>query len=158
MITNGHMKLFHCDTTVIRVSVIRIGRLTGTTTCHRMSSVLAPSRRAARIRSSGMVRKCSRSKKIAYGEPNMNGMTNAQKVFRRPTWVSIKYIGTTVTVAGIISVARYTQNSPSRPGKRSRAKAYAANTENVSCPITMIAVISTVTRAARPNPASASPV
>ena len=103
--TNGHMKLFHCDTTVISASVTRIGLLAGTTTCSRTSSVLAPSMRAALIRSAGMARKCSRSRKIAYGEPNMNGNTSAQKVLRRPASAIIRYSGTTVTVAGTISVA-----------------------------------------------------
>ena len=63
-----------------------------------------------------MVRKYSRSRKIAYGEPNMNGSTNAQNVLRSPAWAIIRYSGTTVTVAGTISVATYTQNSTSRPG------------------------------------------
>jgi hypothetical protein len=65
VITRGHMKLFHCETTVIRVSVTRIGLLAGITTCTSTSRVLAPSRRAALIKSAGMVRKYSRSKKIA---------------------------------------------------------------------------------------------
>ena len=156
--TSGHMKLFHCDTTVINASVTRIGRLAGTTTCTMTSSVLAPSTRAALIRSAGMARKYSRSRKIAYGEPNMNGNTNAQNVFRSPASAIIRYSGTTVTVAGTISVAMYTQNSTSRPGNRSRAKAYAASTENVICPSRMTAVINAVTIKARPNPASASPV
>ena len=52
-----------------------------------------------------MMRKCSRSKKIAYGEPNMNGSTNAQNVLRRPSWAIIRYSGTTVTVPGTINVA-----------------------------------------------------
>ncbi|GAB4714023.1 hypothetical protein MOKP123_34160 [Mycobacterium avium subsp. hominissuis] len=51
------------------------------------------------------MRKCSRSRKIAYGEPNMNGSTNAQNVLRRPSWAIIRYIGTMVTVPGTISVA-----------------------------------------------------
>src|ERR1700738_4016228 len=104
-ITSGHMKLFHCDTTVINANVTRIGRLAGITTWTMTSSVLAPSTRAALTRSAGMVRKYSRSRKIAYGEPNMNGSTNAQNVLRRPTSAIIRYNGTTVTVAGTISVA-----------------------------------------------------
>lgn len=35
----------------------------------------------------------------------MNGNTNAQNVFRKPTSAIIRYSGTTVTVAGTISVA-----------------------------------------------------
>ena len=70
-----------------------------------------------------MLRKCSRSRKIAYGEPNRNGNTNAQNVFRRPACAIIRYSGTTVTVAGTISVATYTQNSASRPGNSNRANA-----------------------------------
>src|SRR5262249_20400642 len=83
VITNGHMKLFHCDTTVISVKAARTGRLDGITTCTITSKVLAPSRRAALIKSFGMMRKCSRSRKIAYGEPNTNGSTSAQNVLRR---------------------------------------------------------------------------
>ena len=70
-----------------------------------------------------MVRKYSRSRKIAYGEPNMKGSTNAQNVFRRPASAIIRYSGTTITVAGTISVATYTQNNASRPGNSSRANA-----------------------------------
>src|ERR1700712_5453506 len=151
------MKLFHCDTAVIRARVTRIGRLAGSTTCTMTSMVVAPSIRAALMRSVGMVRKYSRSRKIAYGEPNMNGSTKAQNVFRRPTWAIIRYSGTTVTVAGTISVATYTQNSTSRTGNSIRAKAYAANTEKVSCPSRMTAVISAVTTIALPNPASPRP-
>ena len=113
--------------------------------------------RAALIRSAGMVRKYSRSRKIAYGEPNMNGNTSAQKVLRRPASAIMRYSGTTVTVAGTISVAIYTQNNASRPGNRRRANAYAASTENDTCPSRITAVISAVTINARPNPASASP-
>ena len=105
VITSGHMKLFHCETTVIRVNVASTGRLAGITTCRITSSVLAPSRRAALIKSFGMSRKCSRSRKIAYGEPNMKGSTNAQNVLRRPSWAIIRYSGTTVTVPGTIIVA-----------------------------------------------------
>ena len=64
----------------------------------------------------------------------MNGNTNAQNVLRSPASAIIRYSGTTVTVAGTISVAMYTQNSTSRPGNCSRANAYAASTENVSWP------------------------
>lgn len=105
VITNGHMKLFHCETTVIIAKAARTGRLLGITTCTITSKVLAPSRRAALIKSSGMRRKCSRSRKIAYGEPNINGSTNAQNVLRRPSWAIIRYSGTTVTVPGTIKVA-----------------------------------------------------
>src|SRR5271155_4669472 len=128
------MKWCHCDTTVISISVTSTGRLDGTTTCTMTSSVLAPSRYAALIRSSGIARKYWRSRKIPYGEPNTNGNTNAQNVLRNPSWAIIKYSGTTVTELGTINVAIYTQNSTSRPGKCSRANAYAANTEKVSCP------------------------
>ena len=31
-----------------------------------------------------MLRKCSRSRKTAYGEPNMNGSTSAQNELRMP--------------------------------------------------------------------------
>src|SRR4051794_5254578 len=151
------MKLFHCDTTVISASVTRIGRLAGRTTWKMTSNVLAPSVRAALIKSSGMDRKYSRSRKIAYGEPNMKGSTNAQKVLRRPASAIIRYSGTTVTVAGTISVATYNQNNPSRPTNSSLANAYPANTENVNCPSVTTAVINAVTINARPNPASASP-
>lgn len=65
VITNGHMKLFHCETTVISARAARTGRLDGITTCTISSSVLAPSRRAALTKSFGIMRKCSRSKKIA---------------------------------------------------------------------------------------------
>src|SRR6476660_7778307 len=143
--TSGHMKLFHCDTTVISASVSRIGRLAVTTTCTMTVSVFAPSTRAALIRSAGIVRKYSRSKKIAYGEPNMNGNTNAQNVLRKPASAIIRYSGTTVTVAGTISVTMYTQNSTSRPGNRSFLLTYAASTENVICPSRMTAVINAVT-------------
>src|SRR5579884_4062782 len=94
VITSGHMKLFHCDTTVISINVTRIGLLDGTTTCTIVSSVFAPSRRAALSRSLGIDLKCSRSKKIAYGEPNRNGKTSAQNVFRRPICAIIRYNGT----------------------------------------------------------------
>ena len=117
------MKLFHCETTVISVRVARIGLLAGNTTCTITSRVLAPSMRAAFSRSLGIERKYSRSRKIAYGEPNRNGSTNAQNVLRRPTSAIIRYSGTTVTVAGTIRVARYTQKTASRPGNSSRAKA-----------------------------------
>ena len=60
---------------------------------------------------------------MAYGEPNTNGNTNAQNVLRNPSCAIIRYSGTTVTLPGTINVARYTQNSASRPGKRSRANA-----------------------------------
>src|SRR4051812_25924329 len=50
-----------------------------------------------------------------------------------------------VTTCGTISVATYTQNSASRPGKRRRANAYAANTENTSCPIRITATTCAVT-------------
>ena len=69
VITSGHRKLFQCVTTVMIASVARIGRLTGTTTCHRMRRVPAPSSLAASSRSPGMPRKYSRSRKIAYGLP-----------------------------------------------------------------------------------------
>src|SRR5271156_2185422 len=105
VITSGHMKLFHCETTVISVRAARTGLLDGITTCTIRSSVFAPSRRAALIKSFGIMRKCSRSRKIAYGEPNMKGSTSAQNVLRRPTWAIIRYIGTTVTVPGTINVA-----------------------------------------------------
>ena len=65
VITNGHMKWCHCDTTVISISVTRTGRLDGSTTCTMTSSVLAPSRYAALIRSSGIARKYWRRRKIA---------------------------------------------------------------------------------------------
>lgn len=65
VMTSGHMKLFHCETTVINANVTSTGRLAGSTTCTITSRVLAPSRRAARIRSVGMVRKYSRSRKVA---------------------------------------------------------------------------------------------
>src|ERR1700761_5437965 len=106
VITNGHMKLFHCETTVISVSAASTDLLDGITTWVITSKVLAPSRRAALIKSFGMVRKCSRSKKIAYGEPNTKGITSAQNVFRKPSWAIIRYRGTTVTVPGTINVAR----------------------------------------------------
>ena len=153
VITSGHMKLFHCETTVISVSVARIGLLAGSTTCTSTSRVLAPSRWAALIRSPGIERKYCRSRKIAYGEPNTNGSTRAQKVLRRPSSAIMRYSGTTVTVAGTIRVATYTQNRPSRPGNSSRANAYPASTEKTSWPRVMIAVISAVTASARPNPA-----
>jgi hypothetical protein len=51
-------------------SVARIGLLTGTTTCHRVRSVPAPSSLAASSRSPGMALKYSRSRKIPYGCPN----------------------------------------------------------------------------------------
>ena len=105
MITSGHMKLFHCETTVISASVARIGLLAGTTTCTMTSRVLAPSIRAALRRSLGIARKYSRNRKIAYGEPNINGSTSAQNVLRRPSSAIIRYSGTTVTVAGTIRVA-----------------------------------------------------
>jgi hypothetical protein len=85
VITSGHMKLFHCETTVISVSVARMGLLAGITTCTITSRVLAPSSRAALSRSAGMDRKYSRSRKIAYGEPNRNGSTSAQNVLRSPS-------------------------------------------------------------------------
>src|ERR1700756_788421 len=103
--TKGHMKLFHCETTVMSVSVAMIGLLTGTTTCTRTSRVFAPSRRAALIRSAGIVRKYSRNRKIAYGDPKTNGNTSAQNVLRSPACAIIRYNGTTVTVGGTISVA-----------------------------------------------------
>ncbi len=56
-------------------------------------------------------------------------------------------------MAGTINVATYTQNNASRPGNSSRANAYAANTEKVSWPTRMTAVISAVTtkRSAEPG-------
>src|SRR3954468_14142714 len=56
----------------------------------------------------------------------------------------ITYSGTMVTTFGTISVARYTQNSASRPGNRSRANAYAPIIENATCPAVRIAAVSTV--------------
>ena len=70
-----------------------------------------------------MPRKYSRNRKIAYGEPNRNGNTNAQNVFRRPSSAIIRYSGTTVTVPGTIRVATYSQNNQSRPANSRRANA-----------------------------------
>ena len=78
------MKLFHCETTVISASVTRIGRLGGQHHVHDDVQRVGAVDAGGVDQVGGMVRKCSRSRKIAYGEPNMNGNTNAQNVFRRP--------------------------------------------------------------------------
>src|SRR5699024_110374 len=90
-------------------------------------------------------RKFSRSRKIAFGEPNMNGTSSPAKVFFSPSEVIIEYSGMIVTTTGIISVATYTQNSVSRPGKSSWANAYAARIEESICPSTSTATTCTVT-------------
>src|SRR5699024_3522085 len=87
---SGHMKLFHCVTTVISSSVAMIGLFIGTITCHSRRSTPAPSIVAASRMSCGVLRKFSRSRKIAYGEPNRNGSTRPAKVFFRPTEVIIE--------------------------------------------------------------------
>lgn len=53
----------------------------------------------------------------------------------------IRYDGMRMTWNGTIIVARNTRNSTSRPGKRSRANAYAASDESKTCPSTIPAVI-----------------
>ena len=50
--TNGHRKLFQCETTVISARVTRIGRLAGSTTCAGRGWCCAV-QRAALIRSAG---------------------------------------------------------------------------------------------------------
>ena len=48
----------------------------------------------------------------------------------------------------------YTQNSRSRPGKRSLSKAEAATTENTICPVRITATICTVTATGVTKPSS----
>src|SRR5690606_1431242 len=87
--TSGHMKLFHWLTTVMSSSVARIGLFIGTITCHSRRITPAPSIRAASSTSDGVDRTCSRSRKIAEGEPNMNGTTSPAKLFLSPSDVII---------------------------------------------------------------------
>src|SRR5699024_10289334 len=126
---SGHMKLFHCVTTVISSSVAMIGLFIGTITCHSRRSTPAPSIVAASRMSCGVLRKFSRSRKIAYGEPNRSGSTRPAKVFCRPTEDIIEYSGTTVTTTAIVNVATYSQKMTSRPVRCTCAKAYAARIE-----------------------------
>src|SRR5699024_2043492 len=142
---SGHMKLFHWLTTVISSSVAMIGLFIGTITCHSRRSTPAPSMVAASSTSAGVERQFSRSRQIACGEPNMNGPTSPANVFFSPRAVIIEYSGMIVTTTGIISVATYTQNSVSRPGKSSWANAYAARIEETICPSTSTTTTCTVT-------------
>lgn len=123
VITSGHMNEFQWVTTVMSTRVTMIGRFSGTTSDHSRRGVPAPSIRIASTSSVGIERKFSRGRKIAYGDPSTKGITSAQKVLRRSAAESIRYSGTTTTTWGTMSVATYTQNSRSRPGKRRSAKA-----------------------------------
>jgi len=85
--------------------------------------------------------KYSRSRKIAYGEPNMNGQHQSQNMFRMPDSASSGYSGTTVTVAGH-TVSRCRPRT-TRLGRRgtSRAKAHAASIGERHLPTRMDRVI-----------------
>src|SRR5699024_12292376 len=89
-VVGGHMKRFHWVPPVISSSVAVIGLFIGAIPCHSRRSPPAPSVVAASGMSCGVLRKFSRSRKIAYGEPNRNGSTRPAKVLFRPTEVIIE--------------------------------------------------------------------
>src|SRR5215218_5668338 len=97
-----------------------------------------------------MVRKNCRNKKIENTLTH-HGTDTAVNVSNQPPrglqirsagsghgrFVNSTKFGISVTSCGIIMVPRKTMNSASRPGKRSRANAYAARTDVASVPNTV---------------------
>ena len=73
-----------------------------------------------------MPRKNCRRKKIANGVISTHGSTIPGSVLSSPRFLIRMKFGSTVKIGGTISAVRNRTNTLSRPGQRSRAKAYAA--------------------------------
>ena len=87
----------------------------------------APSSLAASSISRLMPRKNCRRKKIANGVIKKYGAISPAKVLISPRFRIRMKFGSRVKIGGTISAVRNRKNTLSRPGQRSRAKAYAAS-------------------------------
>ena len=115
----------------------------------------APSRIAASSRSRGIDRKNWRRKKIPKPDIRQNGATIPAMVLSQPRSLMRMKFGMKVTTPGTIIDATNSPNSRSRPGKRSRANAYAAIALVSTCIATMIPVNSSELPTARTKCTSA---
>src|SRR5690606_21936507 len=81
-------------------------------------------------------------------------LLNQRNGVTRSSQVMVRKLGTQVTASGRIKVVNSRVKRKSRPGKRIRAKAYAANVQKTTCPETVMAAILTLLQKYRPKFAS----
>src|SRR5690625_852347 len=140
--TRGHSRLFHANRTVMIVSALSEGLVSGSITRQNICHGEAPSRRAASSISDGSPRKACRIKNVPKAL-NTPGAAIPHTVFIRPRFCTISNCGIKNAWVGTIRIDRITAKMIPRPQKCMRANAKPAIEQKAICPATVMMVTTT---------------